>query len=277
MNTTIKLGVAGALALGAIAAHASIAEPSSGASDAILFAEVLNSNLTGVVASYAGDTGVSINTLVAGLSGSSTTVLQGDANLAKLFNADASGDVIEWAVEGGQYLGGNSTTNFKTAGAAQFITTVFGNNTATALAGENTSNLTHWATLSQDVSAINANSGGANSVEGPSTAGAGVWDYTNGSTTAAKWYANGPESANLYDGTTAQNLYYVTGGGSTGAKVTSAIEGTATLTATGLVLSAAGGTITPPPPPPVPLPAAIWLLGSGLLGLTGVARRKLKV
>jgi hypothetical protein len=29
-------------------------------------------------------------------------------------------------------------------------------------------------------------------------------------------------------------------------------------------------------PPPVPLPAAVWLLGSGLLGLTGVARRKLK-
>jgi hypothetical protein len=27
----------------------------------------------------------------------------------------------------------------------------------------------------------------------------------------------------------------------------------------------------------VPLPAAVWLLGSGLLGLTGVARRKLKV
>jgi hypothetical protein len=27
----------------------------------------------------------------------------------------------------------------------------------------------------------------------------------------------------------------------------------------------------------VPLPAAVWLLGSGLLGLAGVARRKSKV
>lgn len=30
-------------------------------------------------------------------------------------------------------------------------------------------------------------------------------------------------------------------------------------------------------PPPVPLPPAVWLLGSGLLGLVGTARRRLKV
>jgi len=28
------------------------------------------------------------------------------------------------------------------------------------------------------------------------------------------------------------------------------------------------------PPPAVPVPAAVWLFGSGLLGLVGVARRK---
>jgi len=33
---------------------------------------------------------------------------------------------------------------------------------------------------------------------------------------------------------------------------------------------AAGG----PPPEPVPVPAAVWLFGSGLMGLVGVARRK---
>lgn len=31
-----------------------------------------------------------------------------------------------------------------------------------------------------------------------------------------------------------------------------------------------------PPPPPVPVPAAAWLLGSGLVGLVGIARRKAK-
>ena len=39
------------------------------------------------------------------------------------------------------------------------------------------------------------------------------------------------------------------------------------LTANGLVYTPATGT--------VPLPAAVWLLGSGLLGLAGVARRKI--
>jgi hypothetical protein len=29
-----------------------------------------------------------------------------------------------------------------------------------------------------------------------------------------------------------------------------------------------------PAPAPVPVPAAVWLFGSGLLGLVGVARRK---
>jgi hypothetical protein len=271
MNTTIKLSVAGALAFGAVAAHASIANPSSGASDAILFAEVLNATQTSVVASYAGDTGVSVNTLIAGLTGS-TTVLGGDANLQKLFSADAAGDVIEWSVQGGQYNGNNgaSTTQFSVTGAAQFITTTTGSTTSN-LVQKNTANLTHWAGLSNDVSTINANSGGANSVEGPSAATAGVWDYPVPGGTSG-WYKNGPGTGNLYDGTTAQNLYYITGGGSTGAKVLSTVEGTATLTSSGLVL--AGATTTPPA---VPLPAAVWLLGSGLLGLTGVARRKLKV
>jgi len=268
MNTTIKLGVAGALTFGAIAAHASIAVPSSGSSDAILFAEVLNASGS-AVASYAGDTGVSINTLIAGLSGSQT-VLGSDANLQTFFKADGTGDTIEWAVQGGQYNGAASTTNFKVPGNAQFITTSIGNSTA-KLALDNTASLTHWAGLSQDVSTINVNSGGANTVEGASPAAAGVWDYQVPSGTSG-WYSGGPVTGNLYDGLTQENLYYVTGGGSTGAKVTSVIEGTATLTQGGLVLA---GVSTPPPP--IPLPAAVWLLGSGLLGLTGVARRKLKV
>lgn len=268
MNTMIKLSVASALAFGAVAAHASIAVPSTGASDAILFAEVVNSSGS-AVASYAGDTGVSINTLLGGLSGS-TTVLGSDANLAKLFAADASGDSIVWAVEGGQYTQSNSTTNWKNAGVAQFLTTVSGNDTASKLANDNTANLVHWATLSQDVTQINTNSGGANSVEGPVPATAGVWDAVNPTTTSSGWYGNGPVTSNTTGGG-AENLYYVTGGGSTGAKVAFSSIATASLSASGLTLSGAGS------PPPVPLPPAVWLLGSGLLGLAGVARRKSKV
>jgi hypothetical protein len=267
MNTTIKLSVAGALAFGAVAAHASIALPSSGASDAILFAEVVNATGS-AVASYAGDTGVSVSTLIAGLS-SSTVVLGSDANLAKLFAANGAGDTIEWAVEGGQYTGSANVSNFNPTGAAQFVTSVANSNPATKLAGDNTGNLIKWATLSNDVGKINTNSGGASSVEGGSPGTSGIWDLNTPSGVSA-WYNNGPLTGNVLGGS--QNLYYVTGGGSTAAKVAYSNIGTASLAANGLTLAGSGGS----GPPPVPLPAAVWLLGSGLLGLAGVARRKLK-
>lgn len=37
---------------------------------------------------------------------------------------------------------------------------------------------------------------------------------------------------------------------------------------------AGGSSVVPPDPPAVPLPAAVWLFSSGLLGLVGMARRK---
>jgi hypothetical protein len=269
MNTTIKLGVAGALAFGAIAAHASIAVPSSGSSDAILFAEVLNAAGTGVVASYAGDTGVSINALVTGSLSGQTTVLGSDSNLAKLFSADAAGDSLVWSVQGGQYNGTNTAANFGVKGNAQFVTTSAGDSTG-KLALNETTNLLHWANLSADISQINVNSGGASSVEGASAAGAGIWD-SNTPSGVSGWYSNGPVTGNVLGGT--QALFYVTGNGTSNlAHVSySTLGTTADLTSGGLVLTSGTGTTT------TPLPAAVWLLGSGLFGLAGVARRKLKV
>jgi hypothetical protein len=261
MSKLISISAAGALALGAAAAHASIALPSSGSSDAILFAEVVNAAGTAAVASYAGDTGVSINALLAGLSGS-TTVLGSDPNLAKLFAADAAGDTIEFAVLGGQYTGTASSPNFKTAGVAQFLTTTVGNST-TSLSAATTASLTHMAGLNTDIGTINTNGGGAGSVEGTNPATSGVWDITNTNGTA---YWDGAGIANYNAPGTTANLYYVTGGGGIASKVSTVLEATATLSASGLTLT---GTA-------VPLPAAVWLLGSGLLGLAGVGRRKAK-
>jgi hypothetical protein len=72
--------------------------------------------------------------------------------------------------------------------------------------------------------------------------------------------------------TGAQTLYGVTGDGtnSNGGKVQIYLLGQLELTSTGTLESVPSTT----PPPPVPVPAALWLFGSGLLGLAGVGRRK---
>ena len=263
MKKLIPVTAAGALAFGAVAAHASIAAPNSGSSDAILFAEVLNAAGTVAVASYAGDTGISINAIVAGLTGS-TTVLGSDANLAKLFAADGAGDTIEFAVLGGQYTGSASLPNFETAGVAKFLTTTTGNST-TSISAATTASLTKMAGLNTDVGTINSNSGGANSVEGTNPATSGVWDILN---TAGTAYWDGAGILNYNTLGTTANLYYMTGGGGIASKTTNVLEATASLSSGGLTLT--GGTVT------TPLPAAVWLFGSGLLGLAGVARRKSK-
>jgi len=262
MNKLISVSAAGALGLGAVAAHASIPLPSSGSSDAILFAEVVNAAGTAAVASYAGDTGISINSILSGgLSSSGTTVLGSDANLAKLFAADAAGDSIYFAVIGGQSNG--NTVN--TAGNAQFITSVLNNSTAT-LASKKNSALTLMNTqLNQDIGTVNSNSGGASSVEGSTPATSGVWDINNTGGTAY-WGGAGIPNDNL--SSVVEKLYYVTGGGggNLSALSTPLLEGTATLSSSGLLLTGNA----------VPLPPAVWLFGSGLLGLAGVSRRRAK-
>jgi len=268
MNTILKVSVAGALALGGAAAHASIALPTSGSSDLILFAEVVNSSNT-AVASYAGDTGLSISSALS-LTGTHS-YLTGDSILSALFAADGAGDTLVWALEGGAFTGTVTPKNFDGPGNANFLTTSTGDSTAN-MATETVNNLEGWASsLATAIGTLNTNLAGKNSVEGASPATAGVWDYNTPSAISG-WNLNGPTTGNVVGST--QQLFYVTGGGNgtTGAYGTDLIAFTdiagAALTSNGLSITVQGA--------PVPLPAAVWLLGSGLLGLTGIARRKAK-
>jgi hypothetical protein len=260
MKKLFPVSVAGALALGAVGAHASIAAPSSGTSDAVLFAEVLGASGS-AVASYAGDTGQTISQLLS-LSSTPNTVLSSDANLTKLFAADntAAGDKIVWGLIGGQY----PTTSTVAAGNTQLITTT-STNTAPKLTDSKLSGMV--TAYNAGLTSLNSNLLTASSIEGTNPATAGVWDVATASSGLAFW---GTALGNEVTGTTA-NLYYLTGGGSALANISAALEGTASLSAGGLTLTGNGT-----PPPPVPLPPAVWLFGSGLLGLAGVARRKAK-
>ena len=266
MKNLIPVSAAGALALGAVGAHASIALPSTGSSDAVLFAEVISgygAAGSSVVASYAGDTGLTVSQITSGLSGT-TTVLGSDSKLAALFNADKSGDTVLFGI-----LGATTSGNaYITPGVVNLLSTTTLN---TAPSGRNTVLGGYLATYNNGITSLNSNLAGANSIEGSSPTTAGVWDYQT--TTGLAYWGGGLSTASPTT-TVATNLYDVTAGsGGSFANVSATLEATATLSASGLVLTNPNGGSTPPP---VPLPASLWLLGSGLLGLAGISRRKVK-
>jgi hypothetical protein len=287
MNTIVKLSVATALALGYATAHAQVAQPAGGSSDVILFAEIINST-GGVVASYARDTGVSINSILPGtgsLQAQGTTVpstgftnltlptinVAADANMNSFLALNAAGDSVEWAVQAGEYTGLTTTGNFGITGNAKFLTTA--STGVTTITNKQTGNLVKWAGLDGTVTTLNANISGqagntsTKSTFGTSPASSGVWDATATGAAVANWFSNGaptnPGTVTNELGTN-QELYGVTGNGGSTAKVQVYDLGALTLSSNGTLSNVSA----------VPIPAAVWLLGSGLLGLAGIGRRK---
>jgi len=261
MNNLIKLGVAGSLALGSLAAQASITVPTTSGNpgNAVLFADIFNG--TTLVAAYAGDTGVSLNSLAAGTKPSTFD----DSNLQSFLSQATAGTTVDWLVVGS---GGNANE------VPLEVVSVYGSK-ATALntLGDQTgATLTTGNTQLVEV---------LNNVNGLINGSATSWLGKDDSILSGNGFA--PFQTN----TDISNL-----GGATGQVATAGLGLTSTL----YVLSAAnqfGGTFATITPQfnvsltssgltysaissgsPVPIPAAVWLLGSGLLGLAGVARRK---
>jgi hypothetical protein len=285
MNTIVKIGVASALAFGYASAHAAISQPATGSSDLILFAEIINSTTGNVVASYARDTGISIDSVFpnASLQASGTVVPAGgftninlsginvaaDANMTAFLAQDTGSNVLEWSVQAGQFVNGDqSTTSIKVTGNGKFLTT--SQQAESVIAGKNVTNLSKWAGIDGTVSALNTNITSGSSVLAGSAAAGGIWDPTAGNANVGGWFGgNGPLT---YPGLltdqkgASQDFYGVTGnGGSATTKIQVYSLGKLTLNADGSLTSAVSS---------IPIPAALWLFGSGLLGLAGVGRRK---
>lgn len=269
MKNLIRFGVAGALMAGYMTAQAQPL-PSSGSSDLWLFVSNASNSTT-----FAEDTGMSINSIV-GSTFTSNSVLSTAIKANFSLNASTAlqayltanaGQSLQWAVEAMQFPG---TVNHQAAGKIIGIT-----DNPASQAG-NTSNMQYgnlqtWGNGFQgDVSYMAPTQGtpgnGATYAWSGGSSSGQVWEpgVTGSKAGSTDLYGQGPDTAGTLLGQTV-NLYALTGNGGTG-QLQSYLMGTnLTLSSTG-TLSVS--------PTAVPLPAAVWLLGSGLLGLIGVGRRR---
>jgi hypothetical protein len=286
MKTILKFAVAGA-ALASAAAHATVALPTdTGGGDLMLF--VQDTAVANTV--YARDTGISVDSLFpasAAVPGASYTGpiaktlaagavnVTADANLTAFLSAhaaDLAAGKIQWAVEAGSYSGALLPGALQAPGAARFLTTTSLDISHVTQVGS--SQLANsYVNLTADMNLLNAFGGAGATAIGSAKStvatGDGIWGTANGTSGNQNWYGAGPDTtATLMSstGATAQAFYGLTGGGKS--------KPGEVFTFGQLQLSSDGTLSNVTSVSPVPLPAAVWLFGSGLLGLVGVGRRR---
>lgn len=288
MKNVIRFAVAGAMLAGYATAQAQ-SLPSTNASDLWLF---VSDQAAGT--SFAEDTGVTVASLMPQGSllpadptsatttlsthiSSNFTVPTTSALTAYINAANAAGQTLEWGVEGANY---NGVTSAKGNGKPGGIVGVF-NNVGTPSALNNTSQ-SILSGLQTSVNGFNSDlqffilpgNGSTQAAYAPggqtykfslgANPGGNVWGASTGNNPGSTdLYGQLPNQAGLALGQ-ATTLYGLTGNSDNGGQNQSYILGT------NLTLDAAGKLTVSS----VPLPAAVFLFGSGLLGLFGVGRRR---
>ena len=279
MKNLLRFAVAGALMAGYATAQAQ-SLPSTGSSDLWLFVSDQSAGTT-----FAEDTGVSLTSLMPTTYTTGTklnttaksdtfSVAATSALTAYINAASSAGQTLDWAVLGDNYPGTPTGTGFKNAG-----TTVAVFSSDPALSSKVSSmNLAPGLNsvdngFEGDLAYLTTNgyvAGGATYAFSAGSTAGNVWGSTGtgGQAGSTNLYNQGPDQSGIGLGT-AVSLYGVTGNGNNSTVQSYVLGDNLTLSASGL-LSVAAGSVTPP----VPLPAAVWLFGSGLLGLLGVGRRR---
>jgi hypothetical protein len=278
MKTSIKLAVASLLVVGGVANAANIntlPTASTGSSLVLLlkdvttstyYAEVLNAVVTDVN-SYAKTTSDPAEKY--SLNGDSVT---GSLNVPSLFGSYTSANLNSFINSGG-----NSSAN-------TFVWTVMGSRQdANNITGKQSIVVTSAQDLLNDVQFGGADiNGAANGVNLFFVNELNTATLTNGKTNGAGWgtgtfgaqapgsfvYTDQNNGAGLGVG---QYLYQLAGSTADAANIYKSValltlNSNGTISYTGADLAA--GTS------PVPVPAAVWLLGSGLAGLAGIGRRR---
>lgn len=240
---------------------------SSTSADLFLF---VTTSATGVT--FVEDTGISINSLVPAAalqpSGSPANGLTLSGTLPASIHLSASpalqsflalGGTVQFTVEAGQDPGGATNGICSVTGTCITIdanNAPVQNNTQLTVAGMN-----QWLVgLASDDNNY-AQHGLSMGPNGTITIGSGAWGDTHGGGSGSTTeYGIGPDSAGIGLNVPV-NVYAYTGNGSPGFAQSYSL---------GQVALLSDGTLESV----VPLPAAIWLVGSGLLGLAGVNKRR---
>jgi hypothetical protein len=274
MQLTVKHAISAALlgtaALAGTAAHAAAALPSTGNGSLIFFitdtktnvtyADVLTQNINDLFSKTQATTPAptgSLNTIT-GDAGFSVD-LSTDGNLTA-FLATAGSDTLNWGVISGGVTG-VSTAQKQPIGNVRILTTSSSSNAV--LTSVAVSSLLGGVVsgLGTDVGALNTNLGANNSV-----ASGGIFgEAASANGTNLSLYGAGVDQSGLTVGGT-YTLFGLSGNGNSSGSAYGYNVGTVKFASD--VLTFTGN------PSAVPLPAAVWLLGSGLLGLAGVGRRR---
>lgn len=268
MNISLKkavaVAVAAAAALGSLAASADVITPGTGNGELVLFVRDVNNServyarglgitmdqvatQAQIVAdAYTGPVDTSLNYVL--------PTFAPDANLTSFLSTSSS---YVWTIMGGD----TGPLNNHNLGNRRYFETIqrdFAVNPATTT----NATLNNYAGLEGMFNALN---GSLPDGSGTSTAANGLWGQPSSASgaSAPNWFGQGPPNENGLG--TAANVYLATSSGVGGNLGLARIYGLAdiTLGLDGTLFSAA-----------VPLPAALWLFGSGLIGLAGVARRR---